>query len=324
MSFTQQTGAISVAMCTYNGEKFLPEQLQSIAKQTMLPAELVVCDDGSKDSTIDILKDFALEAPFEVKVVQNPKNLGFSKNFEKAVGLCGGQYIALCDQDDVWLPEKLARLAEVLERDPQIGGVFSEAQLVDQQSKPTGVLLSHTTGFSRKEQHRLGQGEALRVLLPMNKVYGCSLMFRASLLPKILPVPPSWTHDNWIACMAAVHAKLEFIPEPLFCFRIHATQYYGAAKPPVSTRVQQWRRSAKDYFEEAEPQLAQLQERMQAENNPSLQPHLEYLRGRTALLRKRASLPSNRLLRTGKVLMAATEHHRFFNGWRSIIKDLTA
>ena len=324
MSVTQQARAISVAMCTYNGARFLLEQLQSIANQTMLPAELVVCDDGSKDSTIEILEDFAKGAPFEVRLIQNPKNLGFSKNFEKAIGLCREEYIALCDQDDVWLPEKLARLAEVLERDPQIGGVFSEAQLVDQQSKPTGVLLSHTTGFARKEQQRLRQGQALRVLLPMNKVYGCSLMFRASLLPKILPVPPSWTHDNWIACMAAVHAKLRFVPEPLFCYRIHAGQYYGAAKPPVSARVQQWKRSARDYFEEAQPQLAQLQERLQGENNPALEPYLEYVRGRAALLRKRASLPSNRLLRAGKVLMAAMDYHRFLNGRRSIIKDLTA
>ena len=102
---------ISVAMCTYNGEKYLREQLESIALQTRLPAELVICDDRSTDSTSEIIRNFADSAPFPVRFNLNPVNLGgatkgITKNFEQASRLCTGDLIAFCDQDDVWLPKK--------------------------------------------------------------------------------------------------------------------------------------------------------------------------------------------------------------------------
>ena len=110
---------ISVAMCTYNGEKYLHQQLASIAQQTRLPEEMVVCDDCSSDSTPEIIEEFARTVPFPVRFFRNPQNLGSTKNFEKAIGLCTGDMIALCDQDDIWMPEKLARQAEMMERDPR-------------------------------------------------------------------------------------------------------------------------------------------------------------------------------------------------------------
>ena len=119
----------------------LPEQLASIAAQTRQPDELVVCDDGSSDATPQIVEDFASLVAFPVRFFRNPKNLGSTKNFEQAIGLCTGDLIALCDQDDIWLPEKLARQAEMLERDASLGGVFSDAELVDDRSQPIGKRL---------------------------------------------------------------------------------------------------------------------------------------------------------------------------------------
>ncbi len=92
---------ISIAMCTYNGARFLPEQLASFAAQERLPDELVVCDDGSTDATMEILQDFAATALFEVRVERNPQNLGFVRNFEKTLSLCTGDIVFLSDQDDV-------------------------------------------------------------------------------------------------------------------------------------------------------------------------------------------------------------------------------
>src|SRR6266567_6944512 len=105
---------ISVAMCTYNGARFLREQLESIAAQSRLPDELVVCDDGSTDETVETIKAFVGRAPFAVRLEINSKNLGSTKNFEKAIGLCEGEIIALADQDDVWKPQKLAVLEATL------------------------------------------------------------------------------------------------------------------------------------------------------------------------------------------------------------------
>src|SRR5882724_11959920 len=93
---------ISVAMCTYNGAGFLSEQLESIAAQTRLPDELVICDDRSTDESVEIVRNFARHTPFSVRLEMNEENLGSTKNFEKSIGLCQGEIIALADQDDVW------------------------------------------------------------------------------------------------------------------------------------------------------------------------------------------------------------------------------
>ena len=320
--------SISVAMCTYNGEKYIGEQLESIANQTRLPSEVVICDDRSTDSTPEIITSFAKTAPFKVVYVENPKNLGSAKkgitrNFEQATLLCTGDLIAMSDQDDKWLPEKMARLAERLEQKEKPGGVFSDARLIDNTGKPTGVLLSETSGLNRKEQARLNMGESLPILLAMNKVYGCTLMFDSRLVSRFFPVPPHWWFDAWVANMIGVYSGLDFVEEPLFFYRIHESQFFGAAVPTVTERIQQWKSPAKLYLEEAEPQLMELYERLEQQNDPQLEPHLEYLRGRLALLRLRADFPSNRLTRLTKVLPQTANYHRYFNGWKSIVKDLT-
>lgn len=321
---------ISVAMCTYNGENYLREQLESIALQTRLPAELVICDDRSTDSTSEIIRDFADSAPFPVRFNLNPVNLGgatkgITKNFEQASRLCTGDLIAFCDQDDVWLPKKLFRMAQTMEEQPQLGGVFVDAQLINDQGVPKDISLSETTGMTRSEHERLMRGEILPVLLSMNKVYGCSLMVDAKLLMKLLPVPPNWWFDAWVPCMVAIHSELAFIPEQLFYYRIHATQSgVGASLPTVSERVKQWKHSAKDYWRDSEPQLADLYSRLASENNSRMNPYLEYISGRMDLLRFRAELPSNPLSRTVKVISKTRNYRRYFNGWKSMIKDLTA
>lgn len=321
---------ISVAMCTYNGERYLREQLESIASQTRLPDELVICDDRSTDSTAEIIRDFADSAPFPVRFNLNPVNLGgaakgITKNFEQASRLCIGDLIAFCDQDDVWLPQKLARMAQTMEEQPQLGGVFVDAQLINDQGVPKEILLSETTGMTHSEHERLMRGEVLPVLLSMTKVYGCTLMVDARLLMEILPVPPNWWFDAWVPCMVAIHSKLEFIPEQLFYYRIHSTQSgVGASLPTVSERVKQWKRSAKDYWRDSEPQLAYLYSRLASENNPGMIPYLEYISGRMDLLRFRADLPSNPMLRAIKVIPKMSNYCHYFNGWKSMIKDLTA
>src|SRR5258708_1747298 len=119
---------VSVALCTYNGARFLREQLESIAAQTHIPAELVACDDASTDDSFSILESFAKSAVFPVRLVRNEIRVGSTKNFEQAIGLCTGEIIALCDQDDVWLPEKLARIGEELARHRDAVMVFSDAE----------------------------------------------------------------------------------------------------------------------------------------------------------------------------------------------------
>src|ERR1700728_4505611 len=108
MSLSRQY-RISVALCTYNGERFLRHQLESIQQQTRLPDELVVCDDRSTDQTLAIVRELAGTVSFPVVIDQNHETLGSARNFEKAIRLCTGDLIALSDQYDIWYPNRLQR-----------------------------------------------------------------------------------------------------------------------------------------------------------------------------------------------------------------------
>ncbi len=324
----RQRSSISVAMCTYNGAKFVGEQLESIAKQTRLPAELIVIDDRSTDATAEIVRRFAKTAPFAVRIHVNEQNVGSSskgitKNFETAVALCQGELIVPCDQDDIWVAEKLARMAGALEQTPGLDGVFSDAQLVTEKGVRKGVRLSQTTGLNGAEQARIARGEALPLVLSMTKVYGSSLMFH-SRLKQYLPVPPHWWFDAWMGTMAAVHGGLRFMPEELYLYRIHPNQSVSASVQTAAKRMQRWRSSAAEYWKASEPQLQDLYDRLTTERNPGLQTHLTYLRGRMDLLQFRANLPAKRLQRLSRILPRSGQYHRYFNGWRSLVKDLTA
>ena len=155
---------ISVAMCTYNGGKFLAEQLSSIREQTKLPHELVICDDGSTDATPRIVHAFALDAPFPVRFFRNQATLGSTRNFEKAINLCEGQAIALSDQDDIWQPNKLERLASVLDSEPQVGGVCSNAFLIDETSERFPDSLWERRNFTPRMQAAFQRNSARQLL----------------------------------------------------------------------------------------------------------------------------------------------------------------
>lgn len=132
--------SISIAMCTYNGERYLREQLDSLSRQTCRPLELVICDDGSTDKTLQIIQDFTATAPFPVYLHVNPTNLGYADNFLKAAGLCQGEWVAFSDQDDVWMPEKIERVEQVIKQygDDDLVMVGHTSLLSDAQLSLTG------------------------------------------------------------------------------------------------------------------------------------------------------------------------------------------
>jgi glycosyltransferase involved in cell wall biosynthesis len=123
---------ISIALATFNGGAYIQEQLDSLASQLLLPMELVVSDDGSNDQTIELIQNFSMVAPFPVKLVQNRERLGYGLNFLNAASLCAGSHIAFCDQDDVWLPQKIARISTILQSG-SFDLVAHSAKVVDRQ-----------------------------------------------------------------------------------------------------------------------------------------------------------------------------------------------
>lgn len=220
---------ISVALCTYNGSKYLKEQLDSIAAQTRRPDELVIRDDVSTDDTLEIAEQFAADAPFLVNIHRNNENLGSTKNFEAAIAACTGDVIALSDQDDVWLPQKLERIEAEFAADPGVGLVFSDALLTDDQMSPLGTLLWRGT-FRPWDQKEFAAGRAAEVLLQYNVVTGATMAFRAGLKPGILPIPllTDFIHDAWISLIAAMASRVKLINEPLVKYRQHSGQQLGA------------------------------------------------------------------------------------------------
>lgn len=130
------TPKVSIAMCTYNGQRFLAQQLQSFLDQTVQPDELVVCDDVSSDDSVAVVEAFAARAPFAVRVFRNPQNLGYIRNFEQAIAQCTGGLVFLCDQDDVWDPRKIEKLRDVFVAEPQVGLVLHDFVRVNAEGGP--------------------------------------------------------------------------------------------------------------------------------------------------------------------------------------------
>lgn len=222
---------LSIAMCTYNGMPYLREQLDSIAGQSRLPDELVVCDDGSTDDTIVVLEEFAGRAPFPVRIVRNPENLGSTHNFEKAIGLCNSDIIALSDQDDIWLPSKLQSLISLLEESPQAGMAFSNGELIDEESKPIGISLWDLVMFRSEGEQDFRRHWETRALIRRNYVTGATLAFRSMFRELISPIPDGWVHDYWIACILSAVSDLVFIDEPRILYRMHHEQQIGFPEP---------------------------------------------------------------------------------------------
>ena len=218
---------VSVAMCTYNGSQYLGDQLKGIGEQTKAPCEAIICDDGSTDATPDIVREFAKGAPFPVRFIRNEVRLGSTKNFEKAIGLCNGEAIALCDQDDLWERDKLCRMAQMLGRESDVGGVFSDASLIDEKSNSLADSLWERREFTHKMQATLNGTCPALVLLERNMVTGATLLFRSHFVKQVTPIPAEWVHDAWIAFLIAAQSRLRAVPERLMSYRLHPMQQIG-------------------------------------------------------------------------------------------------
>ena len=286
---------ISIALCTYNGERYLREQLNSIVAQLRLPEEVVVCDDDSSDSTRDILVSFAAAAPFKVRIERNLRRLGPTANFERAIRLCTGELIALCDQDDIWRPEKLFIQAARFERDPVLGGLFSNALLVNSESSLMGRTLWQSIDFGSAMQRHVQSGEAGSVLLSRSVVTGATLMFRAELVPEVCPIPPSWVHDGWIAWMIALRSKIDLIPACLSYYRIHSFQECGVLPSPLQ-RIQKEQQAASLEYLAVVRQLQDLCRYLDDRAGPAQLFWEPLIQRKIQHLRLRAGLPVNRLV----------------------------
>lgn len=315
---------LSVALCTYNGARHLPDQLASLAAQTRLPNELIVCDDGSSDGTITLLQRFAQDAPFPVVLHRNEQHLGTGANFGQAISLCRGEIIALCDQDDVWLAHKLAVLERTLLDARDAGLVFSDAEVVDGALRPLGYRLWDARNFTNQQRRGFAGGRALELLLRRDVVTGATMAFRSRFRDLVLPIPHGVVHDAWIALVLVAVSDAVILPDSLILYRAHAQQQIGIRPGLVHTLRTARRRTRREYLDLSEAYgeaYNRLRRRSEQLKTPAA---LDQVLAKVEHLRRRGRMSPSRVRRLPVVLreILAGGYHRYAEGWRSVAKDL--
>jgi glycosyltransferase involved in cell wall biosynthesis len=199
---------ISIALATYNGAKYLMEQLESFISQTRLPDELVVCDDNSSDDTLQLLEHFRETAPFDVRIYRNSKNIGYGQNFSRALTLCQGDLVFLSDQDDVWFENKLSTIEKQAYKKKRVLLFMNDAEIVFEDLTKTGDTLL-------RQLRAAGNPDS-------GFIIGCCIAVRKTLLTKILPVPEKFTgHDRWLSWFADGLNRKDIIDESCQLYRRH-------------------------------------------------------------------------------------------------------
>ena len=322
------TPDISVALCTRNGARYLPAQIRSICTQEPLPREIIVSDDGSSDDTLAVVRETialcGVADRIALRVFSNMPPLGVTRNFEQAVRACSHELIVLCDQDDVWHPGRLARMAAQFEARPDLLLLHTDARLVDADLQPLGSTLFHALEVQPAELEAISRGDAFSVLLRRNLVTGATTMFRRTLLDAALPFAPEWVHDEWLAAIAAATGRMDVLPEPTIDYRQHASNQIGARRLTLSEKI------AKAFAERGDKHVARLHradallQRLLQLGDRVPAAWLEAQRAKVAHQRFRAGLPKARPLRVVPILAEAARgrYARFGRGGHAIAQDL--
>ena len=218
---------IDVLMATYNGEKYLKEQIESILNQTYDNIRLVISDDCSKDGTKDILKQYEKDSRIEIHY--HEKNQGYIKNFEYLLKQVKNEIYMLSDQDDVWMPEKIEKSYEVLIKN-NADLVFGDLEVVNENLETIYPSFNKFMLLERKINKYIG---SYKVNYLYNCVTGCTVMSKAKWIEKILPIPTDskyLIHDHWIGLIIALDGKMAYIPEKYIKYRQHGNNQVGTEK----------------------------------------------------------------------------------------------
>lgn len=218
---------VDILLATYNGEKYLQEQIESILKQTYSNFRLIISDDCSKDKTKDIIREYA-KKDSRIKYYFQDRNLGYVKNFEFLLSTVQSEIYALSDQDDVWMPQKIEKYVEKMKHE-NADLVFGDLEIVDKDLNLINKSFNDYMNLSVK----IEKCNNYEMLYLYNCVTGCTIVSKRKLLEKVLPLPTDSKHichDYWIALMASIYGKISYIKEPYIKYRQHENNQVGIKK----------------------------------------------------------------------------------------------
>lgn len=318
---------ISVALCTYQGAAYLQQQLDSLLAQERRPDEVVVGDDGSSDATFELLASFAEHARSEgirVDLVRNPVNLGYAANFDATLRRANGDVVFLSDQDDVWRPDKIARMAAEFERRPMLGLLHTDAWLVDAEGRDLGCGLFEALEMTRAEIDAEHAGRAFDVLLRRNTVTGATMAIRRDALDGALPIPLGWVHDEWLALRCSLSWQVDCLEWASIDYRQHGGNQIGMRRRTLREKLAGIDRPKRVFMADVADRLQQFLRWSEATGQTLPADKCAEMEARIAHARFRAAMPTAALPRLRAVVgeMRTGRYGRYSSGWRSIASDI--
>jgi glycosyltransferase involved in cell wall biosynthesis len=294
--------SVSVALCTFNGERFVEEQLRSILAQDLPAMEVVVCDDGSTDATLSIVRAVAAESPeaTPIRLVHTDRVGGVTRNFDRAIAACRGDIIALSDQDDRWDPHRLRMMVPLFAGDAGPTLVFADAALIDARGETLSGTLQDGLLLSRWERARIDGGRPFDALIRRNVVTGAACAFTRDLYELATPFPDSWVHDEWLAILAAASGRVVRSSEVLGAYRLHGSNQIGLPGTSVRARLTRMLAPRGDRYVRIRDRSATLVAKLSEVGAPDWV--LALARRKEAFESARASYPAGRLGRVLPVL----------------------
>jgi hypothetical protein len=299
---------VSIALATFNGAKFLEVQLESLIRQTFPPIEIVVADDGSTDGTLEILGRYAAKIP--LRIIATDGGHGPTRNFERAMKACRGEFVFFCDQDDFWHPYKIERMLR--EFDDETTVVFCDADLVNANLKPMGTTLWRRLHFNPPDFDPLEHFGSHTIAFGLTMAYRNSDQMRSL----VFPIPMPFGHDNFTALIGASIGRVGLVPMALLDYRQHSAQVSGSLgkKSAVQRSISPTAVSFENLVDRLEG----------VSLGPSGSLLVRAMASKAKHLRERESLQEIPRFSRMKVIaeMALTgDYHRHSNGFRSVIKD---
>lgn len=228
----------SVALCTYNGSKYVEDQLNSITNQSVPPSQIVVSDDGSKDETLQIVDTYLKSKGIDYIIVKNGDPHGVTFNFQNAFKFCKYPIIFTSDQDDIWMKDKAEKMLYEYEKDPKAMLVFSDGELVDGNLNKMNCTIWKAVGITPE---RIVEADWFNYLLKNCLVTGAEMSFKKELLNDIDSIPGEWLHDGWLTWAAVIKKGLRPCPYKLILYRQHGSNVVGMSPTyAIGSKIKHW------------------------------------------------------------------------------------